>query len=233
MAAFRIFAVLTGVDNTDSLFETTPYQKIFLITFGLIWLLANVAFILIVNEHLYGVLHRAAAYDPLSGLLNRGTVTMMLEREVDRAGRHGSVLSVLIIDIDHFKQVNDNHGHAAGDRAIADFAARATLQLRRSDLLGRYGGEEFLAILPETGAEMAVQVAERIRSSIAVEQDAVPAYTVSIGVARHAAGMTADDLVDAADHALYCAKGDGRNRVELVQDCRASPIPEGSSATRR
>lgn len=229
----RIVAVLAGFDKTAGLLEPTPVQTIFLVGYSLLGLLANVSFLVTVNERQHGLLRHAAAYDPLSGLLNRGAVTDMLERELDRSSRHGSPLSVLMIDIDHFKQVNDNYGHAAGDRAIADFATRAILQLRRSDLLGRYGGEEFLAVLPETGAAMAAHVAERVRAGMEVEAVNGPSYTVSIGVACYVDGMTQHDLVHAADRALYRAKENGRNRIEVAQDETSAPIPAGTLATMR
>ena len=230
ISVIRILAVLSGIDNTGSLFEPTFFQRIFLLTFGLTWLLASAVFILIVNDRLHSMLRRAAAHDPLSGLLNRGAVTMMLEREIDRAVRHRSPLSVLMADIDYFKQINDSYGHAVGDRTIVDFATRATLQLRCYDLLSRYGGEEFLLVLPGTEASMATRVAERVRASIATEPGDGPNYTVSIGVASYVEGMTLSALVSAADQALYQAKNNGRNRVELAQLEKSTPIQAESLA---
>lgn len=229
----RLLAVLAGIDKTAGLFAPNAYQKMFLVSYGLTWLFANIAFILMVNERLYKMLRRAAAYDPLSGLVNRGTVTMMLEREIERASRNGKPLSVLLVDIDHFKRINDRHGHAIGDRTIVDFATRTALHLRRADVLSRYGGEEFLALLPDTDAAMAVQVAERVRASIAAETGALAEYTVSIGVACLIRGMTPDDLVHSADQALYRAKENGRNRVEITLQEVASPIPAKSPAATR
>lgn len=230
VGALRIVAIFAGVDKTASLFEPTFFQKLFLLKTGLAWLLASAAFALMINDRLHGILRHAAAYDPLSGLLNRGAVTMMLEREMDRSSRRKSPLSVLLVDIDNFKLVNDNYGHAVGDRTIVDFAVRAALQLRRSDLLGRYGGEEFLAVLPETDVTIAAQVAERLRAGMA-EPASGPDYTVSIGVARYTGGMTPDDLVRAADYALYQAKENGRNRVEVASGGLYSFTPAENFAT--
>ena len=210
----RILAVLVGADNTDNLFALTFFQKLYLLSYGLTWLLTNIAFILMVNERLHTGLRRAAAYDPLSGLLNRGAVTAALEGEIERAVRHGNPLSIIMIDIDNFKKINDSHGHAAGDRTIVDFAHRANLQLRRSDIFGRYGGEEFLIVLPQTMADKAAQVAERIRAASAVEIVDGVSYTVSIGVAGYEESMSIDEILRTADDALYRAKQSGRNRVE-------------------
>ena len=110
------------------------------------------------------------------------------------------------MDIDHFKQVNDSYGHAAGDRTIANFGDRAKQQLRCSDTLGRYGGEEFLAVLPHTNPTMAVQVAERVRMATTGPGSNEFSYTVSVGVAGYLQGMTLEEFVLAADRALYRAK---------------------------
>jgi len=137
---------------------------------------------------------------------------------MERSSRHGEPLSILLVDIDHFKQVNDSYGHTAGDRTIANFAGRAKQQLRCSDTLGRYGGEEFLAVLPHTNPTMTLHVAERIRTAATGSGSNELSYTVSIGVAGHLQGMTLEELVLAADKALYRAKGGRRNRVELADE---------------
>jgi len=157
--------------------------------------------------------------DGLSGLLNRNAWERALAAEFERCSRAGSASALLMIDIDHFKAVNDSHGHLAGDQAIRRVAELMRASLRQYDLPGRYGGEEFGVVLPGADATAAAIVAERIRTRI---ESAVlaPAYdvrgTVSIGIAVHEAG-DADhrQWIARADKALYRAKADGRNRTEL------------------
>jgi diguanylate cyclase (GGDEF)-like protein len=149
----------------------------------------------------------------------------MLSHELDRLLRQGGTLSILLIDIDRFKDINDRYGHVGGDRAIVDFATRASAQLRSSDLLGRYGGDEFLAVLPGANVTTALQVAERIRGCVAHINGDVPAYSVSIGVAQYRAGMKHEEMINAADRALYAAKEQGRDQsvVALATEIRAIP----------
>ena len=214
LCALRFIVVISGLDPTTSLFDRNALQTTFLMGYGILNLFGNAAFLAAANTREGDALRRAAAYDPLSGALNRGAVMAQLAREFKRAQRGGHALSVMLIDIDHFKRVNDSFGHAAGDRAITDFAQLAVAQLRACDTFGRYGGEEFLVILPETGIPPAAQAAERLRERTAAAVSDGPAYTVSIGVAALLPGMTLDMLLKAADVALYQAKENGRNRVE-------------------
>ncbi len=166
--------------------------------------------------------------DPLTGVNNRRYVETRLTEEVGRSRRHAGSLSCLYLDIDHFKKINDGFGHQCGDEVLREAALRIKAELRLSDTLGRHGGEEFLALLPDTPLAQAASVAERIRAGIgdkpfvfAGEERQV---TISIGVAHlgthlsdlqvEAAGQR---LVADADHALYRAKANGRNRVETFK----------------
>lgn len=168
-------------------------------------------------------LRRLASTDPLTGLYNRRRFQEAIERELERARRYGHSLSLLVADLDHFKRINDQNGHATGDRALQIFADVCRLNLRSLDAVGRMGGEEFAILLPETDADGALLAAERIRAETALfsaEERDVPAFTVSIGVAtlterpaENEAGV-ADRLFARADQALYRAKERGRNRVE-------------------
>lgn len=226
LCAVRLLIVVSGLDPTSRLLDPNPMQATFLIGYGVLELLGNVAFLLAVSAREHDALRHAAAYDPLSGALNRGAIMTQLQREFKRAERGKHALSVLLIDIDHFKQVNDSFGHAAGDRAITDFARRAMAQLRAGDVFGRFGGEEFLVILPETGIPAAAQAAERVRGSAAAGSGDGPTYTVSVGVAALAPNMTLDALLEAADNALYLAKEKGRNRVEIFSQQSGVKTPE-------
>jgi len=174
------------------------------------------------NQELAAALRCAeklATTDPLTGCSNRRQVLGQLQVEAQRAAR-GGALSVGLVDMDHFKAINDAHGHAAGDAVLRTFAAEALRALRPTDGLGRWGGEEFLVVLSQTRLEAALAAAERLRRM--VEEMAVPALpegrrvTVSIGVAEHRAGEPLDQTVERADQALYRAKQGGRNRVEAA-----------------
>lgn len=163
-----------------------------------------------------------ATHDPLTGIWNRGALFELLNAEVERAMRKSAAISVLLIDIDHFKRVNDDCGHLAGDAILQEIAHRLSAATRPYDLIGRYGGEEFM-VAAELESEAAGQLAERLRASVSStpihsEHSAITA-TVSIGVAtaRDAASCPLERLVQSADAAMYRAKRDGRNRVDAIE----------------
>jgi diguanylate cyclase (GGDEF)-like protein len=161
-----------------------------------------------------------ATHDLLTELWNRGTIFEMLERELERAQRANGKLGVILGDIDHFKQINDTYGHAAGDAVLKEVAQRMVRMMRPYDAIGRYGGEEFMMVLPECDQRRTMDIAERLRESVSkaliVTPDGEIPVTMSLGVAAYPE-MTiakADMIVRAADAALYRAKQSGRNRVE-------------------
>ena len=168
----------------------------------------------LVNEEL----RQQARRDALTGLDNRLAVNERLHEEFVRMKRSGRVYAVLLMDIDHFKKVNDTHGHTVGDQTLQQVAQILKASLRESDFVARYGGEEFLALLPETDFDNAMQVAEKIRARIeAAVLPLVGHVTISIGLAMAAPGQHDEDVaVRAADDYLYQAKGAGRNRVVAV-----------------
>ncbi|MGC2854310.1 diguanylate cyclase [Novispirillum sp. DQ9] len=169
-----------------------------------------------------------AQTDMLTGMFNRRGFQDRAEAELARSGRYGTELSVLVGDIDHFKLVNDNHGHALGDVALRHVADLWRAVLRDSDVSGRLGGEEFAALLPHTSAAAARVVAERIRADIeggdiALEDGGALILTISIGVATAMPGEGLGSLLARADTALYAAKRGGRNRV-AVSDAALDPL---------
>jgi len=185
---------------------------------GMLNLFAGQAAVALDNLSLYDRLERDATTDHLTGLANRRSFRHTLANEVDRAERYGHRLSLLLLDIDHFKTINDSFGHAAGDQALRRAGKVIRAQTRRIDFPARCGGEEFGVIMPHTEKGFASGVAERIRHAFEVarllENDRERRVTVSIGVAsfpEDAPDM--DTLIEAADNALYRAKGAGRNRV--------------------
>jgi two-component system cell cycle response regulator len=149
--------------------------------------------------------------DALTGLSNRRAILTQLGGVVSAARRHGHPLSIAILDLDHFKRVNDSHGHKIGDHVLVTAAHAVGTHLREEDQLGRLGGEEFLVLLPDTNVEAAVLVAEKLRVAVACAPTAVP-VTVSIGLATWD-GEAPEDLLQRADEALYGAKDAGRDRV--------------------
>ena len=165
-------------------------------------------------------LQELAHTDPLTQTLNRRALTLRLTAELDRARRYASVVTLLMLDLDHFKRINDEHGHLAGDEVLREVAALLTHAVRSVDVVARYGGEEFVVVLPETGEEGAVVFAERIRERIAEQsfgrsEGVRLPITASIGVATFPAPAvdSVEDLFASADAALYRAKAEGRNRV--------------------
>jgi diguanylate cyclase (GGDEF)-like protein len=161
-------------------------------------------------------LEELAYRDELTELPNRRGTARQVDVLISRARRHGQQLALLLIDADRFKGINDDHGHAAGDMVLREIAARLQERVRREDVVGRWGGEEFVVALPETTPDGAAAVAESLRAAVAdVAIDAGGSalhVTVSIGVAAWT-GRALDDLVDRADQALYAAKAAGRDRV--------------------
>jgi len=162
-------------------------------------------------------LRELASLDPLTGLYNRRHVEGVLRRELDRAQRHERPLAVAMMDADHFKNINDTYGHPIGDEVLRAISDRCRRTLRSHDVLGRYGGEEFLIVFPETSIDDATVVAERLRAAVADNPiqagDNALAVTVSIGLAAYAPGQDLEKLFQRADSALYAAKQDGRNLV--------------------
>lgn len=170
--------------------------------------------IIMTTERLQADLRYQAAIDPLTSVFNRRAFFAAAEPLLQRAQCGQRPTSVLIMDLDHFKSINDTHGHSGGDKVLQCFAATARQALRGQDLLTRFGGEEFVALLPETPIGQAVEIAERVRRAVerSSAKGVASSCTVSIGAAV-ATGDTLDQLIARADIALYQAKHQGRNRV--------------------
>jgi diguanylate cyclase (GGDEF)-like protein len=191
----------------------------------------NTAHSALVSLHLLAEAEKQSMTDALTGLYNRRSMDDLLEREVALAERHGHPLSVVMIDMDHFKEINDNHGHAAGDHMLKAFADCVRITLRKTDLAFRYGGDEFCIALPQTPIARAQQVVEKLRQAYgAVDFSSAIANlekqpTLSIGVAERAKAtnlLTLQNLLAAADQALYDAKSSSRNCIKVYQAPRAA-----------
>jgi two-component system, cell cycle response regulator len=171
------------------------------------------------------LLHEQATRDSLTGLWNRAMILETLQRELNRGRRENQSLAVIMADIDHFKQINDTHGHLVGDRVLRQTAQRLQAMLRPYDTVGRYGGEEFLVVLPGCGASEALALAERLRQGMAAEpiadNDQAFQVTLSFGVSVWDSRLTGQELLQSADSALYDAKRNGRNRVMSAESLAA------------
>ncbi len=177
------------------------------------------------TRHYAAHLYRLATSDDLTGLSSRRHFMETAERDLRLARRSGKQIAAILLDLDHFKEINDAHGHAVGDAVLRRFGEISAGLLRQSDLIGRTGGEEFAILLPDTDLEGAMTVAEKLRRAVAEDRGgSLPPVTVSVGVAAlRADDHSIDDLLRRADKALYQAKSAGRNRVV--------PSPERLSGT--
>ena len=213
--------IFAGSNAVDTLTFILMFIATVAVTFG---------FLIMHRERAEQALRSLAMHDALTGLLNRRAFAEQCERELARARRAGAGLAMLLLDLDHFKMVNDSFGHRVGDRVLVDLAARLKRWRRAADVVGRYGGEEFCILLPDTGAADATAVAERMRAGIAAEPlgGVASPVTASIGVAACASTgqVDLDFLIVRADEALYEAKRAGRNRV-VVADLSIAPRLKG------
>lgn len=202
------------------------------------WLFSSISItlcmVMMTSEVLQENLDRLASLDPLTGVLNRRAFGHQSVRELARTRRLGQTMAVLMMDLDHFKLINDRLGHATGDIVLRLFVSVAQKVLRQEDLFCRWGGEEFVSLLPGTTLAQAWMVAERLRTSFQAEamglapEAAEIGFTVSIGVAEWRLGEEMEELLRRADHALYRAKERGRNRCETaVTETMLSARPQG------
>jgi diguanylate cyclase (GGDEF)-like protein len=223
-ATTGFFALIAAFRSTTLLFLTTPMdvmhedhtQTLALLLSVLLVAIQGVFYVILFAGEVATTIEREANVDQVCGILNRRGIEDALEAEMARA-RRGGPLALLLIDIDHFKQVNDRLGHAAGDRALRQTAQSLSKAVRVYDVLGRFGGDEFLVLLPETGPEQAMLAADRIRRG--TEEDAhrpgALALTLSMGATCFAPGDDPIQFVSRADAALYQAKRDGRDRARI------------------
>lgn len=184
------------------------------------FVLSNLTYILLlyIFAHLrrhYAQMHVMAHTDALTGLINRRAMQGRLEAELERAKRYDRLFALLLADIDHFKRVNDGHGHAVGDQVLREVAARLSAQLRPSDQIARWGGEEFLVLAPETDLVQAQALSARLFEAIVASPVSGLEVSLSIGVACYRRGDSIAVLLSRADEAMYRAKVAGRARVEL------------------
>jgi diguanylate cyclase (GGDEF)-like protein len=205
-------------DVRGSLFEGSLIQAIYLVSLAFGALLLPLGLILLASERLRFEILQLATHDPLTGLLSRRALFEAAEELLQDCRRRGRSLTLLILDLDHFKQINDTHGHLVGDQVLIEFSRRLQATLPHPAVLGRYGGEEFIAVLPGVSRATARELASRLLDT-PPRDPALPVCTASIGL-RHITpddpepALGIEDLIRHADAALYRAKGLGRHRVE-------------------
>ena len=199
----------------DSVFDTDPLNLVYVISLVFSILLYSVGIVLMVSERLRAELEHLATHDSLTGALNRRQMRALFSNELLRCHRQHRSMGLLLIDLDHFKVINDTYGHQAGDKVLIEMVIKVNGLLRASDQLARFGGEEFVVLLPDTSPQEALAAAERIRVACTASTSS-PFCTVSMGVASNQVDTdTLDAMLARADAALYRAKANGRNRVEM------------------
>jgi diguanylate cyclase (GGDEF)-like protein len=209
---------------------TSPFQTASFLIGDAARLAFSFGFLLLIEARRSDELTRLAALDPLTEAYNRRTFIELAERELARARRYRQPMGLMFLDLDHFKMINDNHGHLAGDEVLRQIKKVAESCLRQQDVFGRYGGEEFCVLVPDTDLAGTQVIAERLRQGIENSAPHLPGgkplrITASIGVSAIPAGLDAinfDNLIEYADLALYQAKKQGRNRV--VAEDMAEPV---------
>jgi diguanylate cyclase (GGDEF)-like protein len=219
--AMYIFPLMMPMDKAMKFMEDLHLNYNWIITTSGITLL--VISVLFLNRVIFPKIMRLenelqilASTDSLTKVYNRAKYDEIMEREIERAKRHNRFLSIVMFDIDVFKRINDTYGHLSGDRVLKTIVSLIKEEVRKIDYLIRWGGDEFILILPETNLEGTKGLAERIRNSIANHKfDNMEGVTVSLGITHFSKGDTKDTLMKRADEALYKAKMNGGNRVEI------------------
>ena len=207
----RLGSILAGHAGND-LMEPSLFQTLYIGAYALTVLMLSIGAVLMATDRLRTELEHLATYDSLTQTLNRRALLQRCEDELERAQRYGNGPAIMMVDLDNFKAVNDTRGHQHGDAVLVHFAERTRQVLRRADRLGRYGGEEFLVLLPGADAQAALGVAQRIHATLASGHPLD--CKVSIGLTSWTGPQeTLDAMLSRADAALYRAKEEGRNRT--------------------
>lgn len=240
LMVLRGLLIASGALTPKPMLQADALQSTVFVSGFIVIIVSALGFILMTKERADAINLHMAAHDPLTGVANRRSIILALDRDVARAQRLGDTYALLMLDIDHFKRVNDSHGHQAGDEVLRHMATVVHARLRAQDTMGRYGGEEFLVLLPHTDLDGAVDLAEQLRRAVEHqpcewEGESIP-ITISIGVWAGLIGRSDSWYmpVDAADRAMYLAKKNGRNRVETVYSLRrleTQPAPLDNLAT--
>lgn len=226
LLARMLLVLLRGVPAGGLMQPGGTQSLIFMVGFSVI-ILSSLGFILMAKDRADAQNHYFATHDGLTGVFNRRALMSALERDLARAVRNKEQYSLILLDVDHFKRINDNYGHPVGDQVLCHISQVLATKLRAQDMVGRYGGEEFLLLLPNTSLAGALQLAEVLRAQVQavvcnVEGRAL-AVTISLGVVGGwpQPGASWQPLLHAADQALYRAKSQGRNQVQGASEVTA------------
>jgi diguanylate cyclase (GGDEF)-like protein len=215
---FRLLHLLLVTQEEMNLYSAHWIQSVYTLTYSMVLMIVTVGFILMTTERLREAFQYQATHDSLTGLLNRRCILDLLSKEISRSQRYKRSFALMTLDLDHFKDINDKHGHLVGDEVLRLVVGRMLSTLRTDDVLGRLGGEEFLLILHDSDKDAALVVAERVLATVSRPVPGLPKVSVSIGLAVWKNDdLTADALLDRSDRALYAAKSKGRGRVELLE----------------
>ena len=219
----RAASVITGAMDVNSITDSNAMQAVMFSIASVALVLANFGIVVMIKERADDRNSTLAFIDELTGLHNRRYIQQTLSHHIAQARRMQRPLSVLLLDIDHFKDVNDTYGHLSGDKVLHDLAVCLRDRLRAQDISGRWGGEEFVAILPDTDASGARVLAEQLRVAVERTRFSTPdnlAVPLTISIGLHALDASRDDgrddMIGIADRAMYLAKERGRNRVEQL-----------------
>jgi diguanylate cyclase (GGDEF)-like protein len=225
-ARFALYVI--DLDAHVSVFDASATNLVFVALGTLALPTLTLGAVMMANADIIARTTYAAEHDYLTGAWTRRAFSKLAERERERLARNGGELSVLVFDVDHFKAINDTHGHAIGDRVLSDIVLRAGTVIRGIDACARLGGEEFAVLLPQTGTAHALVAAERLRAALEEGRvgdgaDGLVWYTVSVGVATLEPNEAVARMMERADAALYAAKAAGRNRVCCAADGAGRP----------
>ena len=226
----RLAAIASGA-AADLPYNVSNLRQTVSVSIGTVTVMMfSLGLVLMAKERSEAALRDMALRDALTGIANRRAILETFERELERSRRAGTVLAIALLDIDHFKQINDTHGHLAGDAVLHQMATLLRQRLRLSDEIGRYGGEEFLVLLPDTNSDGALTVINELRAAVAAQPacfgDLVLPYRFSAGLwcGVPGPGDSSDTLIAQADAALYEAKAAGRDSVRVAPALRSTAL---------
>lgn len=206
-----------GYSQAINIFDTSPLQLLLLATPAIMVPLVTVSYIMLASEKIHTELEFISQHDDLTGCLNKKTVLNRLEQEISRANRYQYDLTMMLIDLDDFKKINDAYGHLEGDKVLMNFTGITRQSIRNTDIIGRFGGDEFLVILPNTNIKKALVLSDRIHKA-AADSSHTP-WSVSIGISEWQGKQDSlNDLFTRADRSLYLSKQLGKNQTQVTQE---------------
>jgi diguanylate cyclase (GGDEF)-like protein len=211
----RLVGLIFGIDQPTGVFDPSLLQLVYLSTPSIMIPLGSISLVMLASEKLHQDLEFVSRYDDLTQCLNKRAAMEALTQEIARTKRHGNKLSIMLIDLDNFKNINDTHGHIEGDKVLVNFSKQAKTFLRETDQFSRFGGDEFMVVLPDTGLEEAALIAGRFNA--AGQENQSIAWSVSIGLSEWLGQVDSRAaLLTRADQALYKAKASGRNQTQAI-----------------